>query len=204
MRPGSNSSVEPRWRPVQGRQTTGTAKPLPWQQGQLDGLCGLYTALNSIVLLFSRCAPLTNGECYELFQLGLNTVAPVGELAATVAEGVDPRLWRKTVSRLADHAARNRGYEVRVSRSFRGSAKVRPTTLHRTLQAALDEDAVVLAMLCGAHSHFTVLSGHDASRYQLFDSAGLRWLAKAACGLPQSSARHRFSTGALLVLEVRS
>lgn len=186
------------------RQAGGVVNLLPWQQGQLDGLCGLYTAVNSIVLLFSRCAPLTSVECYELFQLGLNTVAPVGELAATVAEGVDLRLWRKTVSRLADHAARSRGYQVRVSRPFRGSGKVRPTTLHRTLQAALDDDGVVLAMLCGVHNHFTVLSGHDASRYQLFDSGGLRWLSKAACGLPQSSARHRFSTGALLVLEVRS
>ena len=58
--------------------------------------------------------------------------------------------------------------------------------------------------LCGAHHHFAMLSGRDASRHQLFDSSGLRRLAKAACGLPRSSARHRFATGALLILEVRS
>ena len=85
------SAPRPRWRSPQPRQRGG-AKPLPFLQGQLDGLCGLYAAVNAIVLLFSRCAPLTHGECYELFQLGLGSIAPAGELAATVAEGVDLRL----------------------------------------------------------------------------------------------------------------
>lgn len=177
---------------------------LPYQQGQLDALCGLYSAINAAVLLFSRCAPLDATEIAALFYDGVGAIETTGELDSTVPLGVDLRVWRRLVEQTARTAAIRRGYTVRVHRPFRGARHVTLAMLHRVLTRTLDEGGVVAVMLCGAHHHYTVVAGHNATRYRLFDSSGLHWLAKAACGLPNSAARHRFATGTILLLELGS
>jgi hypothetical protein len=176
---------------------------LPYQQGQLDALCGLYSAVNAAILLFSRCAPLDQAEITALFQDGVARIEAGGQLASTFPLGVDLRVWRRLVSQIAQAAARSRGYAVQISRPFRGTAPVALTAVYDALASVLDDGGVVALMLCGAHHHYTVIGGHGVTRYRLFDSSGLRWLAKAACGLPDSTARHRLATGTILLLELK-
>lgn len=175
--------------------------PHPYQQGQLDSLCGLYSAVNAAVLLASRIAPLKQEEVEELFYDGIRTVEAGGELASTVPLGVDLRVWRRLVEPLARSAARRRGYHITVCRPFRGNEDITLAAVHCRLTTVLDGGGVAALMLCGAHHHYTVIAGHSGSRYRLFDSSGLRWLGKAACGLPGSDARHRLATGTILLLQ---
>lgn len=97
-----------------------TLLPHPYQQGQLDSLCGLYSAVNAAVLLASRIAPLKQEEVEELFYDGIKTIEAGGELASTVPLGVDLRVWRRLVEQLARSALWRRGYHITVSGRFVG------------------------------------------------------------------------------------
>jgi len=124
--------------PVRARRGRRGAAPQPFRQGQLDGLCGLYAAVNALVLLFARCGtPFYADDCYQLFRIVLDRVAPAGELAATVAEGVDRELWRDAVAAMAGHAADVSGCGVQIERPFAEAAPRGASELHDAIEAAL-------------------------------------------------------------------
>jgi len=70
----------------------------PYQQGELDGYCGLYSLVNIVHVL---CGPLTADEGSELLASLLSELERLGPIAEVVADGTDipeiNRLFRQVI-----------------------------------------------------------------------------------------------------------
>lgn len=174
----------------------------PYRQGQLDGLCGLYSAVNALALLTARGKPLSRKRCQQLFACGLRFVEAHDALGDAVRHGVKPQLWFDTIRAMAADAERRQPVTINVRRPFVRHPEVGWTQLRQAIETAVDGDAVALVQLLSALNHYSVISAHTAQRFVLHDSTGLRWLDKATCGTSVMSCRHRIVATSLVTLRV--
>ena len=173
----------------------------PHQQGQLDGLCGVYAAVNAAALLAARGRPVARRRCVKLFGHGVAVVAAAGQLEQVLLHGMRPELWRQVVDSVVAQAADLLGLRIAVDRHFASCPHAGFGHVRSVIEAALDRQALVLALLGGRHNHYTVITAHTPRRFLLYDSDGLHWLDKARCGTQRSHQRHRIVADALLVLD---
>lgn len=174
----------------------------PYRQGQLDGLCGLYSAVNALALLTARGRPLSRKRCQQLFACGLRFVEAHDALGQVVRQGIKPQLWFDTIRAMAADVERRQSVTLDVRRPFVRHPEVGWTQLRQAIETAVDGDAVALVQLLGALNHYSVISAHTARRFVLHDSTGLRWLDKATCGTSGMSCRHRIIATSLVTLRV--
>lgn len=174
----------------------------PYEQGELDGLCGVYAAVNALALLVARGKPLAKSYCTELFHQGIGIVAKDIALQEVITTGIEPELWIKVVQGLAAQVASDVELGIAAVQPFADRPQVRFAELRQRIEAALDRDALVLVLLKGVHDHYTVVSSHSDTRFILYDSAGLYWLTKAKCGSERSQQRHRLNASATIFIEL--
>ena len=175
----------------------------PYLQGDLDGLCGIYAAVNALVVLAARQRSLPRSTCVALFRQGLAVVSANTSLADAVVDGIEPDLWFAVVQRLAKTAGDQLDLEFRAVRLFEGQARVTRRRMRRGIELALDASAVVLVSLSGAHDHYGLITAHTATRFVMSDSGQLRWLCKDACGTERSSRRHQIACAWVVAICVR-
>lgn len=188
--------------PAYSRRTGLHSRGEPYQQGELDGLCGLYSAVNALALLVARGKRLSTATCTDLFQRGLSTVGADTSLEHVVGLGMDPELWLGIIETLADQLGRKLGLHIAVERPFEAYPHVGFGQIRRTIEAAVDRGAVVPVVLLGTYNHYTVIAAHSPTRFLLHDSARMRWLSKAACGSTRSRRRHQIAPPWVVVLSV--
>lgn len=173
-----------------------------FRQGQLDGLCGLYVAINAIRLLRSADRALSPIEAKALYVTGVRMLAKREKLASAVLNGVPDKIWCKLVTKLAGELPAGAGQAIDVERPFRGRPRVSRRELLTLIEAAVDASQPVLLSLSGKHAHYTIVCGYTARRFVLFDSSSLSWLSRDLCG-PSHSRRdwgHTINTGSLMVM----
>lgn len=174
----------------------------PYRQGQLDGLCGLYSAVNALALLTARGKPLSLKRCQQLFACGLRFVEADDALGEVVRHGIKPQVWFETIRAMAADVERRQLLTLDLRRPFVRHPEVGWTQLRQAIETAVDGDAVALVQLLGALNHYSVISSHTARRFVLHDSTGLRWLDKATCGTSAMSCRHRIVAASIVTLRV--
>ena len=176
----------------------------PRQQGDLDGLCGLYAILNALRLVLAPARPLVQAEVAALFRYGVKIVETDGALGYAATWGVSRFLFRRLIREMSGRASTDTGVAVQARWPLRKLRLVSRAQLLAAIEAAIDQQQPVLVALSGAHSHYTVICGYSAERLTLFDSSRLRWLRRSGCG-PRRDAkqwRHRIGTRSLAVLEL--
>ncbi len=174
----------------------------PLQQGQLDGLCGIYSAINALSLLAEQGRPYPLTAAMALYREAIELVATKGSLSGVTTFGLDTPLWLAVIRCLARRVEADQSITLAISRPFQHRPKAGFGRLRRAIEAALEQDALVLVSLTGAHSHYTVIRAYTASRFVLHDSSGLRWLSIAACGTSYSRRRHQIAASWLIVIKV--
>ncbi len=174
----------------------------PFQQGHLDGLCGVYSAVNGLALLAQRGRPFPTSTATALYRSAIEFVAARVPLSGVVCYGFDGPLWFATIEHLARQIEAQHRIMLSITRPFQHRPSIGFGRLRRAIEAALDDDAIVLASLTGAHSHYTVIQAYTASRFVLHDSSGLRWLSISACGASQARRRHQITTSWLIIAKV--
>lgn len=174
---------------------------LPYRQGQLGGLCGLYSVVNALRLTAQAHRALTSAQCEQLYRHGISVIAARQSLALVACTGMDPALRHVLVDELValTHAM---GVTVHATRPFQSRPGVPYAAIANELVAAVDERVPALITLGGTHCHYTVARGHTPQRWLLFDSSGLQWLAKRAGGSARSSKRHAFDAASIQLLKV--
>lgn len=149
-------------------------RPLPpYQQGALDGLCGVYAVTNGMALL---CPELTHEACRRLFQVVLRgqleaSTSSVASLCKGGGRRKLRRLLRMAVERVSEV------HRIPVRASWLGT---NPKTLNArldTLEVELVAGHIVIAGLSGGHRHWTVIERMTPDTLWLADSDGL-----ACCG----------------------
>ena len=155
-----------------------------FRQGELDGLCSIYSAVNAIRLALHDLAPLSKACAKDLFERGVTYLDKRDGVAETLVAGTSIRRWHGIVRRLAGDAS-NAMVVVDVEQ---------PDFDHRPaideilawIEASIAAGKPVLVHLAEGIDHFTVVAGVTPSRLQLFDSCGHRFIRRQSCVGPNS------------------
>lgn len=168
---------------------------LPLKQGQLDGLCGLYSIINAVRLALYPDRRLRQRHVQRLFAAGLARMEAGRGATNVVHNGVSEQLWLT----LCDHvvAEANIMLDVELRRMRLVTASDRPETRQfiRSIRRALRHGRPVLFIVSNGQNHATVATGYSEMRLELFDSAGACWFETRSLGLDdrRTTKRHRLS-----------
>lgn len=192
----TGSGVQPHRRPRHG----------PFQQGNLDGLCGLYSAVNAICFVLAPHRPMNRAHAGVLFRKGISHLQDRGRLAEAVKHGMRPRWLRQLTQALAWCAQKLTGIKVAVEQPLQLAASPSRQALLDILDSALDRGAVVIVGLENTFSHYTVVCGRNEQRYYLFDSDRLSWIQRESLGVlsTRTTRRHQVHRKAILIVAIET
>jgi hypothetical protein len=143
---------------------------VPYRQGELDGLCGLYAVVNAIRVALHEASQLSHAQAQRMWMSGLLRLQERGWLPLRMMDGIEwPDLLHiaealleialpvgakpivRQLPESIDHAKRWRWIATELERS-------RPILVHQD-----------------QHYHYTVITGLTPTRITLFDSSGSTW-----------------------------
>lgn len=173
----------------------------PLAQGELDGLCGLYSVINAVRLALQPYAPVSERQTERMFRIGADWLAAHALLDDAVSWGMAQGPWRRMAAAVLASASR-RGLQLSLQPLLRDGRQ--RDAAFASIAAAIAQQQPVLVMLHEQLHHFTVISGIGPARLTLFDSAGYRYLARHTCSFRRlpTPTRHRIAPRALLALRV--
>lgn len=147
---------------------------LPFQQGGLDSLCGLYSIINA-----ERIINRSNDEqAQQLFDDLIHFLSRRGLLGRFLTGGI---LHPQMLLILDKVVGKQRIAEVTIP--WRGVPNPDLTTFWKSMQAFLDgtpRRAIILGTE-GYHEHWTVIETITSRSILLFDSAKIKRLPRLAC-----------------------
>ena len=170
----------------------------PYEQGSLDGLCGIYSVVNAIQLVIYP-ERLTRGAATTLIEAGFIELQRMRKLHTTLVSGMYLPTWRKAAAAMVARANPLLGTTLLLEPVVlkRGSTVDRAV---RHIRHALWRGRPVLVQLDGALDHWTVVARYSRTRLSLVDSAGHRWVLTENVGLAGQPTRHQIARGGLYVL----
>lgn len=146
-----------------------------YAQGRLDGLCGLYAAINAIQLVRWPFASLRPHEPRQLFEAGLYHLQCEADLAVVARHGMDNDMLLRLTRKLCRQAS-VKPYVVTVRRL---PAIGNAAELDAHIIKALNADMPVIVNL-SKRRHYSIISGYSKTRYVLFDSYGGKAVTRPA------------------------
>jgi len=158
---------------------------VPFQQGELDGFCGLYSIINAVAVAVHwrpgdggrsllplrrfddrQAHQLFDGLSHRLLKLGvLSTLDP------SLSAAVLAKLLRWTDEHLREH----QGIGLIWSKPFHKRKDAAKATIAKCIRRHLG--APHTAVIVGYHDHWSVISSVSSKRFRLADSGGDLWIA---------------------------
>lgn len=141
----------------------------PIQQGELDGLCGIYSLINAIRLVKFEAGNLRPNESETLFSFAVHRLADTGDLRERICIGVPWGILKQVGQRMAKVASEE-SVELRVAPVKRGQADRIALIKHHLLSGS--------PVIASVHrdQHYTVITGWTPTRAIIFDSSGSHWV----------------------------
>jgi len=169
-----------------------------YQQGDLDGLCGVYSIVNALRYVFH----LRDEQCQTLFAKLVKALEQdCGCLHRTLLKGMHfPRL-----KRLADVVSkchlqdRNVTFQVRRLRLKRDQRSL--PHLWAVLERELGPRCVAIVGVTGATDHWCVVYRVTAKTLWLLDSSGQTQIHRSRCTVRTSAARYCLDPSEILLIE---
>ena len=182
-------------RPVIGRRIR------PLQQGDLDGLCGVYAIINAIRHL---CPEVDTEHSRELF---IAMMQARHELALRrplvfVYDGLGRRPLTALANAAIEHLAHTAGIDIEVEwlAPAKGGRSSLPT-LWRKLSAHIGSTGIAIVGLAGRTSHWTVVIDITCKQMRLLDSDGLSVLRRSRCSPRPGAHHHSIEPGNILLVK---
>jgi hypothetical protein len=170
--------------PFDGRQ-----RLEPYRQGNLDGLCGIYAAINAMRLA-TRSADIEEAFWEEAFQsLVLGIEARIGIAEATL-NGIGTKPLVAALKELAAESGFRWGRRFNVTQPFARLAKPSRSCLLQQLEwLASQPDTAVIVRLKQPHDHWTVVREVGPEGVIFFDSCVNGAANPTGSSLPSIAAR---------------
>jgi hypothetical protein len=153
---------------------------LPFQQGELDGLCGLYAIVNATRIAMSPSNRMKSADCKDFFEFLIACLHKKGMLFTAMTNGMSPRLVSKLL-RQSDHwLKRNFDARLRIKRLHHLKPEAPRIRVVVALAAHLRQPntAALVAVECG-HAHWSVVRKVAAGSLLMFDSDGMKRISLA-------------------------
>lgn len=182
----------------------GVALCSPFEQGDLDNLCGLYAAVNALCVTSAPIRPLSTSEAQHVLHAGVSYLQRRGWLADALIDGMTLPRQRAVTQQMGKAASRIAGLNVSITQIVPGRPKFTAHAALELIASRIAAGSAVIACFENTLWHYTVISGTSAGRLYLFDSAGLHWIERRSIGVSvkRSQARHCVSLSSLI--EVRT
>jgi hypothetical protein len=163
---------------------------VPFQQGDLDGLCGLYSIVNAVAVAVLRHpdsrraydrvprVPLRrfNERLAEQLLKSLSRgLQQFGGLPPTFDRGVRTVVLPKLLRRADRHLRLRHGTRLIWSKPFHKRKKVAPAAIVKRVRRYLREPYT--AVIVGYPDHWSVIRSASPKRFRLADSSGDLWIA---------------------------
>ena len=160
-----------------------------YQQGDLDGLCGVYSIVNAVRVL---CPELNQEKAEWLFALLLQALSDAGvDVSIAVTGGIGRanlgRLIKVAIAYLADE------FEIklivrRLPKALRLTSNL--GELWQAFEAALSPTCVAIIGIAGIHSHWTIAAHVTPKQVRLYDSGRITILQRGLCTVGKAVNRH--------------
>jgi hypothetical protein len=149
---------------------------LPYEQGYLDGLCGIYSIINATRLIVND---MREEEAMKLFSKCMRHVEKRKSLGKVSTEGVNEKdIWsilKKVV--IVD-------YGVKVERPFYNAGELSVYDYFLELSEYFGKDGKRSAMICVEREdwdHWTVIRSLTMKHLKLFDSSMMKTINTSRC-----------------------
>ncbi|MBA7570973.1 hypothetical protein ES708_12729 [subsurface metagenome] len=149
---------------------------LPFEQGELDGLCGIYSVVNAVKLIAGR---LSEYEATVLFEKILAYIETKHSIGAIMTEGIGTR----DMIGIVKHVLRN-DYGIGYRRPFLRSKNRSFENYLEEISIFLHEGsprAVIVSLDHKEWEHWTVIRSISPQLIHLFDSSDMKRLNKERC-----------------------
>jgi hypothetical protein len=170
----------------------------PFQQGDLDGLCGVYAVLNAARIL---CPEIDDDYCDELFAVVLEKLAKsLKKPMRAVVNGTSRPHIALMVKAAAAEIERDLEIKLKATGLKTPKKKVALPQLWEALQEEIGSGAVVILALSGRRDHWTVAYHMSDRTIRLADSNSLKVILRSHCTLRPTRQRTRILPGETLLL----
>lgn len=158
-----------------------SSKPRARCQGSLDGLCGVYSVVNSVIHIAPR--PLGREDVQDLFRTLCRALAEEGRLEDALVDGMTIRVLCRLIDRASELVENQKGFALQRRMAFATDPDGGLNEFWQRLTQHLEETGPgsVLLGLGGKHDHWTCVDRISETRIDLIDSDDLRWLNRKSC-----------------------
>lgn len=167
----------------------------PLRQGDADGLCGLYAAINAVRLVCAPIQPITRSQSMQLASEGFEFLRQKQKLETAITNGMGCSIQRKLLKHIVKRARKLTGLYIQCDK-----IEVTQYGWQEKITNNIKNGYAVNLVLEGAYDHFTVVSGVTETKFILFDSLQFKWVYKRNCFLQNSASkkRHAINTKSII------
>ena len=161
----------------------------PYQQGDLDGLCGVYSIVNAVRAL---CPELDHEGAEWLFAHLMQSLSEAGvDLSIAVVSGIGRVELGRLIGAAIAYITEELEIELTVKRlpkALRLSSNL--GELWQAFEASLSPDCVAIIGIAGIHSHWTIAAQITPKQVRLYDSGRIAVLRRGLCTVGKAVKRH--------------
>jgi len=152
-------------------------KLLPYKQGYLDSLCGIYSIVNATRLIMRN---MREEEAEKLFIKCMRHVAKRKSMGKVTTDGITATdLWNILQKCVLTN------YSINIERPFHRNGNISTKDYLRELREYLEaggKRSVIISVQCGVWwDHWTVIRSITAKQISFFDSAMMKRINTARC-----------------------
>lgn len=163
----------------------------PFRQGQLDGLCGIYSIINAVRLVLGQKGKTLSSDDWQSLFAALLYATDDSVGAASVAScGIDTKPFRKVLKSAVRHLREE--HDIRIAtRSLlpRHQRPNFPEFLGILRDTVAEPHQAVIVTVDGFLSHWTVVRAVTETSLLLFDSGGFDRITIANCRMTYEAKR---------------
>ena len=152
------------------------SNPYPYQQGDLDGLCGVYALINAVDYL---CGPLSDRKARKLFEQILTFLETKAPLASRCTHGI---VINEIAGILKSVVCKQ--YPIKRYKPFHRQPGVNKQRYIKTLSKFLQQpNSIVLLALEGYHGHWTLVYRITDKKLLIYDSGNIHYVLLRSCSM---------------------
>jgi hypothetical protein len=146
----------------------------PFQQGDLDCLCGLYAVINSFRFSLRHCHPLRKQDCRVIYSELIHHLMEDKRLADALTWGLGTPEISRLLKITEEWLLEVKGITVKHHKPFHKASSVSFPQMLRKLSSHLaTSDTAALVLAQGRIDHWTVVHSINHKSLNLFDSRGM-------------------------------
>lgn len=170
---------------------------VPYQQGKLDSLCGIYSIINALLWVVNEKKQLSKYRAVCLMENAAEYLSSKKLLSDTLLYGMNNEMWRRLTYHSVEFAEEHYGLRFDICPLDQSLSYM------KTIKSHLDDDKVILTHIRGAHKHFTVITGYNDHSWILFDSDGMSYIRQSSikASFQKKDSRYSFTKNGLIALQ---